>query len=167
MQILKSGYLSLYAFNFPNQYMFDGRYMVKLDGSALEMPNISFKKMMINFLEECSEVTDRIKKGELGKSDINTIIDEYNICVTKLKPASNAIATSEELKALQNLSAKVRELNFDAKEDALDILNDMQSKLEKKEKVSNYLVGGLEAALKDQSTLTEDLTKFTDLLKKN
>lgn len=167
MQILKSGYLSLYAFNFPNQYMFDGRYMVKLDGTALEMPNISFKKIMINFLEECSEVTERIKKGELGKSDINTIIDEYNICVAKLKPASNAIATSEELKALQNLSAKVRELNFDAKEDALDILNDMQSKLQKKEKVSNYLIGGLEAALKDQPTLAEDLAKLTDLLKKN
>jgi hypothetical protein len=167
MQVLKSGYLSLYAFNFPNQYLFDGRYMVKLDGTAMEMPNISFKKIMANFLEDCGEVSERIKKGELGKSDILTIIDEYNICVAKLKPASNAITTSEELIALQNLSAKVKELNFDTKEDALDILKDMQSKLEKKEKVSNYLIGGLETALKDQSTLTEDLTKLTDLLKKN
>lgn len=167
MQVLKSGYLSLYAFNFPNQYLFDGRYMVKLDGSAMEVPNISFKKIMANFLKDCSEVSEKIKKGELGKSDINTIIDEYNICVANLKPATNAIATSEELKALQNLSAKVRELNFDTKEDALDILKDMQSKLEKKEKVSNYLIGGLETALKDQSALTEDLTKLIDLLKKN
>ncbi len=167
MQVLKSGYLSMYAFNFPNQYLFDGRYMVKLDGTAMEMPNISFKKIMANFLEDCSEVSERIKKGELGKSDINTIIDEYNICVAKLKPASSAIATSEELKALQNLSAKVMELNFDTKEDALDILRDMQSKLEKKEKISNYLIGGLETALKDQPTLTEDLTRLTDLLKKN
>jgi len=167
MQILKSGYLSLYAFNFPNQYMFDGRYMVKLDGNAMEMPNISFKKMMANYLEDCSELAERIKKGELGKSDINTIIDEYNICVAKSKPASNAIVASEELNALQTLSSKVKELDFDSKADALDILNDMQSKLEKKEKISNYLIGGLEAALKDQATLTEDLTRLTDLLKKN
>lgn len=167
MQVLKSGYLSLYAFNFPNQYMFDGRYMVKLDGTAMEMPNISFKKIMARYLEDCDEVSQKIKKGELAKADINTIIDEYNICVAKLKPATTTSAASEELMALQNLSAKVKELNFDAKEDALDILKDMQSKLEKKEKVSKYLIDGLEAALKDQPAIAEDLAKLTDLLKKN
>lgn len=167
MQVLKSGYLSFYAFNFPNQFMFDGRYMVKLDGTAMEMPNISFKKIMSNYLADCSEVSEKIKKGELNKDDINTIIDEYNICVGKLKSSSSVTATSEELMALQNLSAKVKDLNFDGKEDALDILNDMQSKIEKKEKVSKYLIEGLEAALKDQTALTEDLAKLTDLLKKN
>ena len=167
MQVLKSGYLSLYGFNFPNQYMFDGRYLVKLDGSAMEMPNISFKKVMIKFLEECREVTEKIKNGELGKADIGTIIDEYNICGNQVKPSSPAITISEDLKLLQNLLSKVKELNFDTKEDALDILNDMQSKLEKKEKVSNYLIEGLGTALKDQTAIKDDLDQLTDLLKKN
>jgi hypothetical protein len=169
MQVLKKGYLSLYAFNYPNQFMFDGRYLVKLDGATLEVPNLSFKKIMANFLEDCVEVSEKVKKGEWGKSDINTIIDEYNVCVSNLKPAPipATVTTSEELNALKNLTAKINDLNFDTKADALDILKDMQSKLEKKEKVSNYLIGGLEAALKDQATVTEDLTKLTDLLKKN
>ena len=167
MKVLKSGYLSLYAFIYPNQFMYDGRYLVRLDGTTMEVPNLSFKKIMANYLEDCPEVSEKVKKGELGKSDINTIIDEYNICVEKLKPVSTATATSEELKALQSLSAKVNELDFDTKGDAIDILNDLQTKLQKKEKISKYLVGSLETALKDQPTLAEDLTKLTDLLKKN
>jgi len=166
MKVLKSGYLSMYAYNLPNQSSYDGRYLAKLDGSYLDMPNISFKKILSNYLEDCADVSAKIKKGELGKNDMDSIIDEYNICVTKLKPKQPETTTSEESEAIQNLSNKIKELNFDSKEDAMDILKDMQSKVEKKEKVSKYLIEGLQSALKDQSTVAEDLDKLIALLKK-
>ena len=167
MKVIKTGYLSLYAFKLPNQSSYDGRYMVKMDGSTLEVPNMSFKKMMSKFLEDCTELSEKIKKGELGKADVNAILEEYNVCVTQLKPVTTSTpAATEQLEAIQNLSNKIKELNFDAKQDALDILKDIQSKVEKKEKVSNYLMGGLENALKEQPSLTEDLNKLMELLKK-
>ena len=166
MKVLKSGYLSLYAFKIPNQSTYEGRYLVKMDGSTMEVPNISFKRIMANYLEDCAEVADKIKNGEFPKKDLELLIEEYNICVTQLKPVIEIPPTVKAQKeAIQHLSKKIKDLKFDTKDDALDILRDMQSKVEKQEKVSNYLKEGLQAALKDQATLTEDLDKLITLLK--
>jgi hypothetical protein len=166
MKVLRSGYLSLYAFKLPNQSTYEGRYMVKMDGTSLEVPNISFKRLMANYLEDCKEVADKIKNGDFPKKDLEKIIDEYNVCVTQLKPdveVPPAVIAQKE--AIQHLSKKIKELKFDTKGDALDILRDMQTKVEKQEKVSNYLIEGLQTALKDQSSLSEELDKLIVLLK--
>jgi hypothetical protein len=83
MKVIKSGYLSLYGFKLPNQATYEGRFLVKLDGTSMEMPNIGFKKIMAAYLEDCSELSERLKKGELGKGDLEEIIDQFNLCVSK------------------------------------------------------------------------------------
>lgn len=174
MKIIKSGYLSLYGFKFPNQSTFDGRYLVKLNGSSMEVPNLGFKKMMANYLEECSELSLKLKNGDLGKGNIEEIIDAYNACLSKEKTvaAQEPVSTTESLnktqqiEAIQNLKNKIKEQTFSSKEDALDILRDIETKVDRNENVSNYLLDGLQSALKDQATLSEDLEKLIVLFKK-
>jgi len=175
MKILKSGYLSLYGFKLPNQSGYDGRYLVKLDGTSMEMPNLGFKKVMSGFLEECNGVSEKIKNGELGKSKIEEIIDLFNECVSQAKPvlvvAAEPLTTETSDKtmlkeAIQTLMSKIQEQDFSTREDALDILRDIQSKVNRDENVSNYLVDGLRSTLKDQAALADDLDKLISLFKK-
>lgn len=175
MKIIKGGYLSLYGYKLPNQSTFDGRYLVKLNGSTMEVPNLAFKKMMANYLEDCHELSIKLKQGDLGRGDIEKIVEEYNLCMAKEKPAvaqQESIASPESLnktkqkEAIQNLKSKIKEQTFSGKDDALDILSDIESKVDRNENVSNYLLGGLQSALKDQAALSEDLENLIALFKK-
>jgi len=173
MKVVRSGYLSLYGFKLPNQSTFDGRYLVKMDGSSMELPNLGFKKIMESFLEDCKELSEKVKNGELPKSKIEDIVDQYNACLLNQKPAVQEPIVSlespgktNELEAIQNLKNKISEQNFTSKNDALDILRDLESKVGRNENISNYLLEGLQSALKDQAALSEDLSKLIVLLKK-
>ena len=64
MKLLKSGFLSLYGFRLPNQSSYDGQYLLKRDGTGMEVPNLTFKKSMIAYLSDCAEITERIKSGD-------------------------------------------------------------------------------------------------------
>jgi len=171
MKVIKSGYLSLYAYRLPNMSSYDGRFLLKMDGNSMEMPNLGFKKVMANFLEDCLELSAEIKKGTLGKSKITQIIDDYNSCIGKrtVQPAAPTIVeevTKVQLEAIKKLSDKINELSFDTKQDALDILRDIQNKVEKKENVSNYQIDGLQSTLKDQPSVAVELKNLVELFKK-
>lgn len=174
MKILRTGYLSLYGFKPENQNNYDGRYLVKLDGSSMEMPNIGFKKIMASYLEDCTELSEQVKKGDFGKAKLEEIVDRYNACVSKDKPAvaqpsisaEEALIKTNRMNAIQNLKSKINEQTFSTKEDALDILRDIESKVDRNENVSNYLLDGLQSSLKDQTTLAEDLSNLIALFKK-
>lgn len=173
MKILKSGYLSYYAFRLPEKATYDGRYMVKMDGNNMELPNIGFKRIMAAYLEDCKELSEKVKNGEIGRTKIEEIIDQYNACVASPTPAVTVLEATPESTtvilqkvAIQNLKNKINEQDFNSKQDALDILGDIESKVNRNENVSNYLLDGLQSALKDQPALSEDLNKLIALLKK-
>ncbi len=174
MKIIKSGYLSLYAFKLPNQTSYEGRFFLKQDGTSLEMPNLGFKKILSAYLQDCSEVAEKIKSGGLGREKITEIIELYNACMLSHKPliakatvaVAEPIANAQHLEAVQNLLNKIKDQNFTSKEDALDILRDIELKVTRNEPVSNYLLDGLSNSLKDQSALAEDVAKLIALLKK-
>lgn len=178
MKIIKRGYLSLYGFKHPNQSSFEGRYLVKLNGTSMEMPNLGFKKIMSTYLEDCYELSERVKNGDIGKGKIEEIVDQYNVCLSNAKPADTPVAATvavpgedsldktQQIEAVQNLMNKIKETDFPSKEDALDILRDIESKVTKNESIANYLIDGLQSMLKDQPTLSEELEKVIGLLKK-
>ncbi|HEV8511695.1 MAG TPA: hypothetical protein VGQ59_00365 [Cyclobacteriaceae bacterium] len=177
MKVLKDGYLSLYAFHLTKQSSsWDGRYLTKLDGTGMEVPNLSFKKSMGNYLSDCGDIKDKFEKGELGKGDVEKIVDLYNACmqnktaaaIPKSAPTTTppAIVENEKVLALKNLVTKVEAENFNAKKDALDILKDIQSKVVKNESVPNYLLEGLKSSLADVTSLTKDVDSVIVLLKK-
>ena len=81
MKVLRYGYLSLYAFNSPNQHTFDRLMLAKLDGTLMEVPNLLFTKIIVNYLDDCPAIREKIKNEDYGKKDIERIVDEYNLCL--------------------------------------------------------------------------------------
>lgn len=170
MKLLKGGYLSLYAFQPENQNNFDGRFLQKRDGSSLEVPNLSFKRQMTKFLAEC-EVSDKIDKGELGRRELEQIIDEYNLCIAKnsVSPAAESAtqapsvsqppqAPVASIEAWQNLEKKIKDgADFEGKATALEMITEVRSKLGRNEKVPNFMISGLKETLGTQPHLTEAL----------
>lgn len=174
MKVIKSGYLSLYAYSVSHQNMLDGRYLLKKDGSGLDLPNLAFKKILGKYLSDCPEIKSQLEKGDLNKNQIEKIVDDYNACVQantiQIMGVSNATGTTgfreQKIEAIKKLREKVEGENFLTKKDVIDLLNDMQSKLSKNEAIPNYLADGLKSYLTDTPGLSKDADDLIALLKK-
>jgi len=172
MRVIKSGYLSLYAFNIDSQNTWNDLFLTKLDGTGLEVPNLSFKKILGKYLSDCPDVKNRIDHGDLSKNDLDRIVDFYNACMqTKTeamntRPADPDVVDSEKVLAVKNLITKVEAENFVTKKDALDILKDIASKVKKNQPVPNYLMEGLKSYLVEAPSLTKEMESLVELLKK-
>jgi hypothetical protein len=156
MKVIKSGYLSLFAFQLQDQSMWDGRYLLKKDGTGLEVPNIGFKRNMTKYLSECPTVSEKIESGELGKLEIEEIINQYNACIDRNTSMHNLIIENEKDQAekLKPWTELENSLNnggeFEDKATALEMINEIKIKLQREEKVPGFLVEGLKESLKDQ-----------------
>lgn len=159
MKLIKSGYLSLYSFQLPNQVAFDGLFLFRRDGEGTEVPNLNFKRYMRRFLEDCPEVSARIEKGDLGKKELNQIIDEYNLCIEKntvdhSKVIADKEAQTKIISSWDILEQKVKnEPDFEGKSNALEMIQEIKSKVSASEKIPNFLLEGL------KSTLNQDIFK--------
>jgi hypothetical protein len=174
MKQIKSGFLSLYGFRLQNQSLYEGRYLVKQDGTSMELPNIGFKKILSLYLESCTQVSDQIKNGMYTRGQIEEIVDAYNQCVLNnnpkiTQPVTTSTLSNESQKqrdALQELSTLIKAQEFSSQKDAVEMLKDIQSKVERNEPVPNYLMEGLRSMLKDQPTLLQAFEGLASLLKK-
>lgn len=161
MKLIKSGYLSLYAFQMENQVTYDGQFLLKKDGSGTEVPNLGFKKILKNFLSECAVVADNVDKGMYSKKDIMQIIDDYNSCINNRTAdhdmvIAKRVETSKKISAWDVLETKVKEKSdFTGKSDALDMIADIKNKIAKSEKVQNYVIEGLKSTLANAGLQTE------------
>jgi hypothetical protein len=169
MKVIKDGYLSLLAFRVQNQMAYDGRLLIKKDGSQIELPNLAFKKIMAAFVEECGTVSEQVKSGELGRKEIDQIIDAFNGCIserTLQKQKINAVDISvvEELERFQKVLTETAD--FSTKNDANDMLNDILSKVRVNDAVPKYLVDGLTANLQGQDSLKEQWLTTASKIKK-
>jgi hypothetical protein len=179
MKLLKSGYLSLYAYREPNQGVYDGRFFAKKDGTSLDMPNLSFKKLMSQFLSDCTEVADRIRNGDLARKDFEMIVNLYNDCVdanTKRrylsaapKAAPPAAAVSiHKVAAIESLQKKVASLpDFENKRNAQDLINDITDKVTKGNVVPPYLLEALKGYIGNKEEVKDELAALIAALKEN
>jgi hypothetical protein len=170
MKLAKAGYLSLYNFQLPNQTAFDGFYLAKIDGTGMEVPNLGFKKAMANFLSDCSDVAEKINKGDLGKRHLDTIIDEYNACIQKnsISQSNHSVqqqATTKKIDAWDTLEQKLKgQADFEGKTNALEMIVEVKNKISKGETVPNFLVEGLKNIL-NPTELKGDLENALNELK--
>ncbi len=167
MQVMKSGFLSLYKFSNQNA---EGQYLAKKDGTGMEVPNLNFKKALSKYLSECPDIASRLGKGEFSKRDIERIIDLYNACVQNDPylgaAAKPTVIDSEKILAVKTLTEKVNQENFSSKKDALDLLKDIQTKVSKNETVPNYLMEGLKSYLGAVPAVSKELDALISSLKK-
>jgi hypothetical protein len=152
MKVIKEGYLSLYAFQLDKQFSYDGLLLQKKDGATMEVPNLTFKKQMAKFLDDCALLTEKLDKGELGRRDLEAIVDEYNKCITTSTNQLNKVVAEkkEEVKVINvwdDLETKVSAKDFESKNDALDMIKEIKNKIKSSEKVPNFLIEGLKRSL--------------------
>lgn len=173
MQLLQPGFLSLYAFRLENQSSYEGRYLVKKDGSGIEVPNLTFKKTLSGFLAECPEVVERIKSGDFGRRDLTQIIERYNSCIQfkterKIEQPTQVITEkeSDQMVALNSLITKVEASSLDNKTDLIDLIKDLRSKVGRNEILPNYLLKDIKNQLGALPDFTPDVEKLLLLLKK-
>lgn len=170
MKLLKQGYLSLYAFQMKGQLTYDGRYLLKMDGQGIEVPNLGFKRNMTRFLNECAELAAQIEEGKHGYSDLDQIIDLFNECINTKTIAQSSNAVKENtvapinLEQWNTLETKVQNSSIQEKNDALDMIKDIKNKIEKGEQVPKFLIEALKSALKNDDALTADLAKVLEKL---
>jgi hypothetical protein len=165
MKLVKEGYLSLYAFQMPNQVTYDGAFLLKKDGESLEVPNLNFKKTMKKYLDDCPETVGKIDDGTYSRKDVATIVDDFNACITQ-KTETNYTRTPvpvvvEEVKPLESgawvsLEEKVTGLaDFPGKADALEMIGEIRNTPSRQPKVPNFMVEGLKSSLKGQGVDSE------------
>lgn len=161
MKLVKSGYLSLYSYQLPNQVTFDGAYLLRKDGKGMDVPNLSFKKFMKNFLADCPSLVEKIDEGEFSKKDLIKIIDDYNVCIKGKTVDHNKIvaetaAHEKSIGAWDVLEEKVKsQSDFEGKENALEMIQEIKDKIAKSEKIPNFLLDGLKNSLNQESFKTE------------
>jgi hypothetical protein len=153
MKVIKEGYLSLYAFQQPNQITYDGLYLYKKDGNGMEVPNLTFKKHMLRYVADCPELKAKIDVGELGKRDLENIVDEYNRCIAGNTRSYEKVIVQErvqskKISAWDVLEEKIKaKEDFEGKADALDMITEIKSKIKSEEKVPNFMLEGLKRSL--------------------
>ncbi|NBP70164.1 MAG: hypothetical protein EBU52_15640, partial [Cytophagia bacterium] len=152
MKLLKEGYLSLYSFQLNGQLTYDGRYLLKLDGKGIEVPNLGFKKNMTRFLSECNNVTSQIESGTYGYSDLDTIIDLFNQCINSNTFAQTAATLNSKktptvnLDQWEALETKIQASSINEKNDALEMVKEIKNKLIKGEQIPKFLSEALKSA---------------------
>jgi len=165
MQLIKPGYLSLYRFQPQNSNIYSANFLRKADGSGIELPNIGFRKQMTEFLADCPDISARIESGELKRSDIDTIIDGYNACIAQRtqnvrKEIQTYVETKSALTLWQELHTAIEnEGEFENRETALEIVADIQNRVNRGEKVPNFIIQGLKDAVGNRSALAEPLNR--------
>jgi hypothetical protein len=167
MRVIKSGYLSLYAFKFPEKNSYDGRFLVKMNGAKMEVPNLQFSKIVSKFLNDCDGTVQAIESNDWGRSDIEAIVDNYNACIKeKNRLAVMANATASPLtEAVGALRTKVSDSPLETKKDVLDLLTSIDNKERMNEPVPGYLKEGLKSYLADKKEFEAELNKVLELLK--
>ena len=163
MKVIKPGFLSLYSFQQENQTSYDGLFLAKKDGSGMEVPNLTFKKGMRKFLDDCPSVAIKIENDVLHKRDLHQIVDEYNACMqgrpsTPVQPtvAAKPAQPEKSTSAWDALESKVKsQPDFEGKSDALEMISEIKGKISASQKVPNFLVEGVKNNLNQEVFKTE------------
>ena len=133
MKLMKEGYLNLYAFRMDGQNTYDGRFIVKRDGPSMEVPNLTFKKTVSDYLQDCDAIAKKVKNGDYARKDIEKIVEEYNACIVAGNTAAAAAALdpvkTSKTESISELSKKIAGMDFSSRNDAMELLKDMQGKV--------------------------------------
>jgi ribosomal protein L14E/L6E/L27E len=160
MKLIQPGYLSLYAYQPENQTRFDGLFLKKMDGENMVVPNLGFRKYMSRFLEDCLQVAEKVKTGELGKKNLTDLIDAYNACIDRRTITHDEIIASRQeqaakISAWDSLEEKILQKDFSERNNALEMIGEIRKKIQREEKIPNFLIEALKNSLKDTGLTAE------------
>lgn len=168
MKVIRSGFLSLYGYKMPNQMTFDGRLLTKPGVTPQEVPNLGFKKYVGAMVEDCPQVADRLKTGDLDRQNIEEIVDLYNACITQSREqrisAAEATKGNPTTDFVEQLKNRVSASDLTTKTEVNDLLNSINDKVRKKEPIPGYMKEGLKSYLSQREDFKEDMDKLLLML---
>lgn len=176
MQLEKDGYLSLLSFRPDGNYAFGSKYLLKKSGEGIEVPTLLFKKLMADFLSDCDEVESKIKDKTYKRSDLEAIVTNYNECIqsqtvdlyTAAKevktPPVETLAPGAVSDKLQTIRKKLQTIRSGEAPELTVLLNDVESKLKKGEKVPSYMLSALKEQGAKLNDVNQDVTELVELL---
>jgi hypothetical protein len=91
-----------------------------------------------------------------GASAVNSV---------KTETVAQSSLQQEKTEALNSFTKKVASMEFATRSDALEVLQDMQTKVDRNENIPNYQIEGLKSLLNEQASIQTDLEKLIALLK--
>ncbi len=170
MKQVIDGYLGLYLFRAGNSYDFGTRYLYKITNEGMEVPNITFKKAVTRFVEECPSVEQGVISKKYKGSNVEELVNAFNDCLTdtpkaaaqKAETKEEVIKDSKELDAIRSLSKKLESENIN--EELATLIQDITDKLAKGEKVPGYLKSALAENTEEYKSVKKDVKKLLDLL---
>jgi hypothetical protein len=131
---------------------------------------MGFKKIVGDIVEDCSTVAEKVKNGELGRSNVEQIVTEYNQCIGAINEQKIAAALPTRVtpasELVEKLKTKVTESNLSNKDDVNDLLNSIADRLKKNEPVPAYMKEGLKGYLGSREDLKPDMEQLLTLLEK-
>lgn len=174
MQEILDGYLGLYRFRSGNSYDFGSRFLYKATNEGMEVPNITFKKSVAEFVEECPDVQTAVKNKVYKGSNIEDMVKAFNECLDETpqysdnegedkKSKKKDAKPSKELKLIQSISAKLKAEGID--EELVTLLDDIEGKIENGEKVPGYLTGALQESAGKYETVQKEVAALIEILK--
>ncbi len=170
LKLIQDGYVSIYGYRIERQMEYNGRLLVKADGSMFDVPNLQFRKGLQKFFEDCEDVVAKLKLKVWSVKQLNEIVDEYNACIqaktdARFRGEDLARDNSQQILLLNSLEEKVRSLSdFPEKSDALELLGDIRAKVESNKKIANYQLDALKGYLTQQKEVEPDLDKLLKAL---
>lgn len=164
MRLGRPGFVSLCYSRMSPGTPYDVPYLVKRTGESIEVTALRFRKSVANFLSECASIKTRIEEEQLGRKDLDKIIDQYNDCLANQTHQAFSVSEDPKLTAINSLQQKLSKDNS-APADAMDILKDLYLKVKDGKPVPNYLLEGLKETLKDFPAYSADIESLSSVLK--
>ena len=143
-RIVKGDPLSFYRIRTDGSYYYNQPILVKKSGEHFFVPNLTFKKQIVEFLRDCESVTDKIDNNELAKNDLEEIVNLYNSQCS----SSNSKKPKPINKTKKPESSKLSDL--------ASLIRDIQEKKKNGESSPSYMLKALEEyKSQDLGTLIE------------
>ncbi|UII26592.1 hypothetical protein LVD15_25400 [Fulvivirga maritima] len=176
MKVIKSGYLSLLSYRVDNNYDFGNLYLLKKTGEGTEVPTFLFKKVMADFLANCTQVSKKIENKEYKRSDIETIVDEFNNCIIRqtadtysgeapAKKSTPKVTDHPALSIIKNIKSTLAGYDTEETEDILALLSDLNDKISTGEKVPSYMIGALKEEAGAFDKIQADVEALVEAIK--
>ena len=164
MRLARAGLVSLcYSRQSPGT-PYNAPYLVKRSGESMEVSALRFKKSVVHFLSECNSIQQKIEEGQLGRNDLDKIVDEYSRCLVQQTQQAFVSTTDPRLNAISTFRDTLSK-DTAVSPDAQEILRDIYLKVKDGKSVPNYLFEGLRETLKGHDAYAAELDKLIALLK--
>ena len=168
MRKISTGYLSVYKFRPEDSYQYSGTLLVKADGDQMELPNIGYKRQMLQFLGDCEEVTKKLEEKQYKKTTFDSLVRDYNACIqAKTDQYQENILPKtdpETVRLITSLKEQATHLDPEKREEFLDLLQNIENRLNAGENIPGYLKGSLQSFSEEISELKINIEQLLNSL---